>query len=568
LFATARLLQLLNKSHIQHQLSASQIIEQIIIEDEPIWSGSGLRYFALQLLSKESTVFLEPLPTLRLLVAHFLTPNSAQIYSAEQKLWLGLALGRISNEAPFYRAEYKSTPAVGGNHDNVAISSTNAVLTEMFQVMRSEGKISGLLEQALRDLTSDSTFKISPSFGADQLVLKYLKSPYVPMGVSVRIQRFLSLPPPSDILAWTTWNRDFATWHKALACSIAQDLPNNKLYATLVSSIDMSMGFCQSVFPYLVDEYRSQRRDGSLARIFNALLEASRAIDHEYLRLVIHTILFVRERPAVATKKKVEPLVDEINYLHAANAAVACRMYKTALMFLEIFEKRSSGSDAQFADQILSEIYRNIDDPDLTYALSQGVSRTWGQLLDVYQLHHDRGGVNGLRRARLRAKIELGATPAGDDDDLLAVADLVRQSGFSLNSLDISGGAGNENQERTSTASLYRSAWRLGNWDLPPSTRSWEPNKLIYSVLYQLTQKSIANDFFPVLQCSIIQLVDKLTVGVSSPENTNAVICLSMFADLSDLFSGSKSMITAGRGWAKQILRHAEYGRWISLFLN
>jgi hypothetical protein len=34
-----------------------------------------------------------------------------------------------------------------------------------------------------------------------------------------------------------------------------------------------------------------------------------------------------------------------------------------------------------------------------------------------------------------------------------------------------------------------------------------------------------------------------------------------MFADLRELFSPSKSMITAGRNWATQILRHAEYGR-------
>jgi serine-protein kinase ATM len=568
LFATAQLLQLLNKSQIKHPLSTVQIIEHLIVEDEPLWSESGRRVFALQLLSKESTVFSEPLPSLRRLVAHFLSPDWAQIYSAQQKLWLGLALGRISREAPFSQAEYKSAVATAGNHANVPISSTKAVLTAMFQAMRSEGKTSGSLEQALRDLTSNPTFTIPHDFGADQLLLKYLKSPYVPMGISVRIQKFLSLPPPSDVLAWTTSNRDFRTWHKALACSIAQHLPN-QLYATLVSSIDTSIGFCQSIFPYLVDEYRSQRPyDASLARIFNTLLEPLRDTDHDYLRLVIHTILFLRERPSIATKNKGEPLVDEINYFHAAHAAVACRMYKTALMFLEIFEKRSSGASEQFADQLLSEIYRNIDDPDLTYALSQGVSRSWSQLLDVYQLHHDRGGVNGLRRARLRAKIELGTTPAGDDDDLLAVADLVRQSGFPLNSLDISSGEGNENQERTPTASLYKSAWRLGNWDLPPSTRSRDPDKLIYSVLYQLTQKNNATDFFTVLQSSIIQLVDKLTVGLSSPANTNAVTCLSMFADLSELFSGSKSMITAGRDWAKQILRHAEYGRWISLFLS
>lgn len=559
LLATARLLQILSGNHAKQELSASQILEQIIIEDETLWSERELSHFALQLLSNDSQVFFEPLTTLRQLVTHFMTPEWTHTYSSEQKLWLGLALGRITSEAPFYKPEYKSVEErMGGEgHGDAAVSSTVAVLREIFRFMHSERRISGLLEQALRELTSDS--KVIPrNFGADQHILKYLKSPYVPVSSTVRVSQ---LPSPSDVLAWTDLNHDFTTWHKALACSIAQNLPN-QLFATLIPALDVSIGFCQTVFPYLVDEYRSQRPyDGSLAKIFNNVLQASVDIDLEYLRLVIRTILFVRERPSAAIKTKVEPLVHEINYLHAANAAVACKMYKTGLMFLEIYQKKVSASSDRFPDQILSEIYRNIDDPDLTYALSQGVSRSWSQLLDVYQLHHDRGGVNGLRRARLRAKIELGADPTAEDDDLLAVADLVRQTGFPLNSVDISGGARYENQERTPTASIYKSSWRLGNWDLPPLMRSKDPDSLIYSVLYQLTQQSMSAQFFTVLHSAIIQLVDDVAICPTSPEITNAASCLSMFADISELFSRSKSMTTAGRNWATQILRHAEYGR-------
>jgi serine-protein kinase ATM len=559
LLATTRLLQILSGNQEKQESSAGQIVEQVILEDETLWSEPKLSHFGLQLLSNVSQVFLEPLATLRRLVTHFMTPNCTHIYSSEEKLWLGLALGRISRETPFCKPEYKSVQERMGDqsHGDGSVSSTVAVLREIFRFMHSERRTSGLLEQALGALTSDSKLN-SRNFGANQYVLKYLKSPYVPVGSPVRSWNF---PPPSDVLVWTDFKQDFATWHKALACSIAQHLPI-QLFATLVPAIDASIGFCQAVFPYLVDECRSQRPyDGSLAKIFNTVLQASFDIDLEYSRLVIRTILFLRERPSVILKNNGEPLVHEISYLDAAHAAVACKMYKTGLMFLEIYEKKVSASSDPFPDEILSKIYRNIDDPDLTYALSQGVSRSWSQLLDVYQLHHDRGGVSGLRRARLRAKIELGTNPTGDDDDLLAVADLVRQTGFPLNSVDILGGASHGNQEHTPTASVYKSAWRLGNWDLPPLMRSNNPDSLIYSVLYQLTQKSMSDEFFTVLHSAIIQLADNVAIGPSSPEITNAVSCLSMFTDLRELFSTSKSVITAGRNWATQILRHAEYGR-------
>ena len=294
--------------------------------------------------------------------------------------------------------------------------------------MRSGSTISGLLEQAIREISSVSPLRIPSNFGADQFIVKYLSSPHIES--NAHFHDLLTFPSPSELDAWTNFDQSFVDWHKSLACSVAQHL-SNQFFKSLVPAIDASFDFCRVVFQYLIDEYRCQNGyDGSITMIFNNILRISDTIDRDYSRLVIRVILFLREHEPKTQSHRRQPLIDEIDYLHAANAAVACNMYKTALMFLEIAGKQEVSSSQQFAEQILSEVYRNVDDPDMTYALSKSINRSWNQLLDVYKLHHDRERVNELRRARLRGKVELGITPTFEDDDVRAIADLILQNGF------------------------------------------------------------------------------------------------------------------------------------------
>ena len=558
--ATTLLLELVNERYTAEVISAGQIVENVIVEDEGLWCGPDARYFALNLLSVKSNVFQEPLLTLRYLVTYFLSSAQITTYPAASKIWLGLALGRISRETNFLQPEYKSKQK---SHEikklgDTEISSTNAVVEHMLRFMRIDSTIAGMLEQALREVLSTSTFRIPQRFGVDQVIVKYLSSPYLESNPCFHPS--LILPPPSNIDAWTILNRTFTTWFKSLACSIAQHL-QNPLFKSIVTSIDASMEFCRTIFPYLIDEYRSQKGyDGSITEIFNTILRIADTVDQGYSRLIIQIILFLRDHTPKAKTYKYQPLVDEIDYLHAANAAVACKMYKTGLMFLELSGKQESRSTQLLAERIISEIYRNVDDPDMTYALSKSINRSWNQLLEVYTLHHDRERVNGLRRARLRGKVELGINPSFEDEDFRAVTDQIRANGFPLKAEGIALPSDtNENGE--SSINLYKSAWRLGNWDLPPLAGSEETDTLIYTVLFHLGQTTAPETFFSILDSAIIQVVEGLFLGLNSAGYARASLCLSMFADITDLFSNSQSMSVSGRRWIRQILQNARFGR-------
>lgn len=564
LHATNLLIHVLTNDTRPEAKSVGQIIDALITEDKQLWTEADLREFALSLLSAKSTPSREPLSTLQQLISHFVNPDMASKYPENSKQWLGLALGRISREMLFFQPEFKSNHSLG-DHRTAAgddYSSGLAILERVYWQMRIDPAIAGFLEQVLRDVSSGPDSRLSNKLGIDKMIGKYLTSPHIESNNIVRDR--LKQPPLSVINAWTDIDpfRSFSSWYQSLACSIAQHLPTH-FHMSLVPSIEASTKFCDAILPYLIDEYRSKSDyDGSLTEIFNGILSVGDMVDKQYPRFIISIILFLRQQSCHSPINTRQPLVDEIDYLHAANAAVFCNMFKTALLFLEISGNQSSRpSRQQLSESVLSAVYRNIDDPDMTYALSQNINRSWNQLLDVFQLHHDREMVSGLRHARLRGKVELGLGLSSNDDDLRAVANIVSQNGFPLRSESISGISGSDVEDKQWSASLYKSAWRLGIWDLPPLVTSVDPDTLIYSVLLHLRDAKNAFQFFPVLNAAIVQMADQFSLGFSTTENAKAASCLSMLGDISELLSNSKPVLVVAREWNTHILQHARYRR-------
>lgn len=555
---TLLLLEFMNKAPESKTGSVGQMVERLVEEDSDLWSTKELQQFALDLLSSNTVVFNERLSSIARLTAHFLDSDSVRNYLESSKLWLGLGLGTISRDIRFSISEYKPKELfsmVSGADD----SCSATIFGELCKFMRLDCNISGLLEQALRDVSNTPEYCIPKTSWSDQSLMIYLSSNHIPPKVDLPDR--LQFPPPSEVEAWTNLAHGFASWYKGLACSLAQHL-QAPLFLALVPALDFSLEFCQAVFPYLVDQYRIQKYyDGSITNIFNAILRTTSAAAQDYLRLIIRIILFLRERSAESHDKRRQPLIDEIDYLRAAGAAVTCKMYKTALMFLEIAGKQGLRQSDTLAQRILSDVYRGLDDPDMAYALTQNATRTWNDLLDVYKLHNERAMMNDLRRARLRTKVESGVIPSFDDDDLRAVADYVRQNGYPLKFEGIAESESNNKVDEHSSVSLYKSAWRLGIWDLPALPKSKDSDTLIYSVLYQLVRSKSPAQFFPVLNSAIIRTVDLLCHDRNPIDSSKAVLSLSMFANIAYLFSSSQSPIVAGKAWGDQISRNASYGR-------
>jgi hypothetical protein len=520
-----------------------------LLQAEPtIWSDGECLRFVLLSLSEHSNVFTIPLPTLEGLVFHFLNARNLISLSDDSKIWFGLAIGRLAQERKFEAHEY--VLKIQGHDER--LTATDLLLREVGKQIRSNMALAGLLEQSLRTLvSSNDCTNLEKEFNT---VLKYLPSPHIT--AILNLPPLDSTPSPLAIDTWTRLYDDVPRWLQSFGTSIASHSQNPLLHS-LVLPISASISFAEAVLPFLVDEIRFDPKYGSsLASIFNIILGSVGTENSGYLKPILEVIITIRERCLTNGRLKVEPLLDELDYLHAATAAVACNMYKTGLMFLEIARGTEEFHRQIQALDILSTIYRNLDDPDLPYALSKGVQRTWNELLDIYTLHKDRELINGLHRARLRGKVELGLEVSSRDGDVEAVTDFLRMSGFKFES-----GLSESDDANSTISSMYKSAWRLGLWEAPPLSISQIPDTMIYSILFELDHGKSPASISSVLNSSVTQLVESFCTSTSALEQTNSAMTLSLFSDLSHLLSSSESFSANAKIWQSQILERARFGR-------
>jgi len=526
------------------------IFHNLLQRDPSIWGEEEFLHFALTSLSNHSDVFTQSLSTLEGLIYHFLSVRGLPASSDKSKRWVGLAIGRLAQERKFEAREYVSMMQRQGR----GLSATGLLLRDVLKRLRSDTLIAGLLEQSLRTIASITGCRKQDDevFG----VLKHLSSSQIPAGLELYQSQSISSPPSHVV--WTHLDGNVPRWIQSLAASISQH-SQDPILNSLVAPINASTTFAKAIFPFVVDKGRFDPNHSSgLTTIFNSILCSAGTVDTGYLKHILEVVVTIRERSLTNGLREIEPLLDELDYLHAANAAVACRMYKTGLMFLELARGKEGFSGQLQSFEILSIIYRNLDDPDLPYALSKGVQRTWSQLFDVYSLHNNREVMSGLHRARLRGKAELGVDVSSQDTDFEAVADFLRLTGFPFKLED---SLPESDDANSAIGGIYKSAWRLGTWDVPPLSISQIPDTLIYSILFEFHHGKSSDRIFSVLNSSITQLVDNFCTSSTALEQTNSAVTLSLFGDLSQLLSPTGSFSTIARNWKSQILESGRFGR-------
>jgi len=559
LHAVYSLLEAFTKQPMKEPVSAGNIMRKLIDEDQTIWKDPSHLTFALQFLSAAGPVELEAPSTLKELVHYFLHVDGQFDIDADSKVWFGCAIGLVSREARIQLPEYIPTyPTMFEHFDSTIDNPRNvAFLQGIITFSQSHVRIAETLEHAIRNITSTVAIFEGSTTSPLQSVFRSLCSPHIT--ATSPSSGLFDYPPLSDLAAWRTLNVSFADWHKYLACATAQDIDND-LYRALVGAIYLSEEFREAVFPLLVHEHQTQKSSSdSLTAIFNFVLASVNDLD--YWRTIIRVILFLRERPIRPLLGKSSLIVDNINYFQAAKTAIACEMFKTALLFLELHVNSDNQSLNEVVIQILSQIYRHVEDPDLSYSLSKGIDRSWPHLVDIYELHHDREGINDLRRARLRGKMELEGNIAPGDEDLGAVAEFIRKDGFPLQITQTGRVSDIGSSAEISLNGVYGSAWRLGLWDLPPLAASNDYDTLLYAVTHQLRQNGPSNRFFRLLDISIIRSLDRFQEKQAPNQTIRAITALSLFASFKGLFSGQRSMAELGYAWGQKIVKKARFER-------
>ena len=541
--------------------TVGEIMKLLIEEDQLLWKQPVNFSFALRFLSTASVLDLESTAVLVELVGFFLHSNEPVQYDKQSKIWLGSAIGIVSKFSFVHLPEYRPLfPTIfEQRHQDTATARQSAILLGVIRFSHSHPEIAGMLEQAIRSTTATTAGEIGKA-GFLEPTLKCLLSPHVSTTSWLRPRP--TLPDLSDVKAWTVVKISFDEWFNKFACAIANDLGPH-LFPSLIDAIDSSSSFRMAIFPLLVYEHQDRNSGSSnIVNIFNGFLSRADSVNLDFLRLIIKVILSLRERPTKSSHRVNAQILNGIDFSHAAQAAISCRMHKTSLLFLELSIDARKKKVTESDYQILSNIYRDIQDPDLIYAVSKGMNRSWDQLLDVYKLHHDREGINDLRRARLRAKVELGVEVSPEDEDLCGVANLMRNDGFPLPPITFTAKALSQSSDDSMLNGIYGSAWRLGNWDLPPLLTSGDADILLYTLIEQLVRADSAKSLFDILDLSVIRSVDRLFDGSDTDQASKINMTLRMFADLRRMYCRQRAPLETGLEWGHQILEHARFGRY------
>ncbi|KAI1755403.1 phosphatidylinositol 3 [Xylaria castorea] len=424
----------------------------------------------------------------------------SQKLSDEYLAWAGRVIGRgfassgdIDNDLLRESQLSKYCQNVRGD------SASEQGLVSLLQALTADGDCTkaGLAESALRTIVSEATAQGDEGLLAacekiisDQLQQASDWSPY--------------RTPPSDNMLVHELNQDSifssesihkSNWAENITVCLVQNSPESIVLSALPPILMNVRGFAKEAFPYiihlilLIERKSQQSARRKLSGALKQWFQADSLIAKDNINLLMNAILYLRTQHLPGENS----IADRMQWLEldltlASSAATRCGMYKTALLFLELFSsegtrssRRSSTSRAQESTDLLLDIFENIDDPDAYYGLSQ-VS---GLTNVLARLEYEKDGVKSLafRGAQYDSHIRKSdPTAVLDSESLVGTLGSLGLSGLSYALLQ---NQQNSNSSSSAVDGTFNTARKLEIWNLPALSSTCSPSVAIYKA-YQV----------------------------------------------------------------------------------
>ncbi|KIK61745.1 hypothetical protein GYMLUDRAFT_42784 [Collybiopsis luxurians FD-317 M1] len=270
--------------------------------------------------------------------------------------------------------------------------------------------------------------------------------------------------------------QDFSTWISLITVLLADLLSeSSSFYAQLYGILVSHTRFADKVLPLLVQTLL-QSPDGeshskALSRYFSQLLSSTDTAvfcRRSIIDVVLHLRHIERENgDALAYNKWLD-----ISFLSLAQNAITCGAYTTALLFLELNAEYQDPSvrDDISIEQIMYEIYSNIDEPDGFYAIR---TQDHHQFL-MRRFHHEKEWEKAFRFHG--AALETDTGNAKEIEGLL-------QSFHSYGFNHIATKTLFDSNQEVNSSMAYQLGWRAETWDLPESNDDRSPGASLYLAL-------------------------------------------------------------------------------------
>jgi ataxia telangiectasia mutated family protein len=418
-------------------------------------------------------------------------PNVGEKYL----LWAARVLGRAFSAQGEVRqtvsASRRLIPKTQSLKDPLGKTSKENIIREVVDLFYSDERQEvSLAENAIRYLIARLPKKER----------KYENEVYDTIPDSIGKALMLRFPDPSvsDLIASSepleaaaapTTNKTVACWVRDLAVSLCAVASEDPILGALPAVLHGIEHMAERLFPYILhlvlladyDEDRSVRAAISTATM--AWFNSGDQKNAPFVCIIIQAILYLRSQPVPKEVTRVER--DnwlEIDYLKASQAAIACTMYRTALLFAETYtdqpvvkstSRRTSAlvQSPKLPTDLQLVIYKNLDEPDSFYGVDRGSSLS--SVLD--RLDYEEDGVKSLifRGARLNSQMR-----RQNELDLSDTRGTIRSLiTLNMNSVTSSLLANEQFRDRGNDAveSTLHVARKLGQWDIKaPDTNHTE----------------------------------------------------------------------------------------------
>lgn len=282
------------------------------------------------------------------------------------------------------------------------------------------------------------------------------------------------------------WNptQSVEEWARDISLFLALSAAEHPIVGVLPKILDAIPSLSIRLLPYIlhetllfeIDGNRKARQD--ISNIFHQAFSNVEDTCLPHTRLMINCILYLRNQPLPneATISERDTWL-EIDFMEAASAARRCRMYKTSLLFAEIQASRNASSSrrssvARNVEQpldLLHDIFKNIDDPDLIYGVKEDPS-----LESVMgKLDHESSGLKNLSFQSASYDVGIKGSQMSEVTNPYAIIK-------ALNSTNLQGVAsamfyapGGTGRDSSAVETLLSTAMDLQQWDIPtPSVHS------------------------------------------------------------------------------------------------
>ncbi|KAL7272152.1 Serine/threonine-protein kinase tel1 [Rhizina undulata] len=310
-------------------------------------------------------------------------------------------------------------------------------------------------------------------------------------------------------------------WIKDLSITICTNLPSDAVAGNISPLIEKVNGLANDLFPFilhilLIDGMKNgtKLRD-ELSQLFRDCFKSCTEKTAPHTVILIKSILYLRTQKYVdeITKSPRDKWLD-VDYLEMSRAACTCKMFKTALLFAEI-HSRITGEGFHPTD-ILLEIFKNVDDLDSYYGVAQVPSLE--EVLNRFEYEEDGWKSLSFRGANLESSMRVCST--SDVQDYSGIVDAFNTLG--LNGLSHSflqnGVAAN-----VSLDNMFRSAWKLEQWDLSCPKSCDTRSATIYRALQSVNNDKVDSHSIPsYVDSPMLDVMHQIVAGKQTGHSLGA----------------------------------------------